>query len=156
MQKYTIYLIKENSNSNIEKIKFVNTMSNKKDILKDLKNFLKKKLKNDNIINKHKIVLFKFEKVNYNPNQPIKMVFGPIKISIDFYEITKRFSIKKNYDEKKDNYLFLPKEWIETNIKKNDFSDFSFKKYFKKMILLAYQNKLESRLLAPKTIYQLN
>ena len=72
------------------------------------------------------------------------MVFGPIKIEINFFELSKRGAIKTNKFEKRNNHLFYTIPYLE----KNKIS----KKDFKKIAQLAFDDKLEKRLLAPKTI----
>ena len=75
------------------------------------------------------------------------MIFGPIKVIINFFEITKRKSIKNNKFETRNNYLFNIDDYLKNNnIKINE---------FKKILKLAIDDKLEKRLLAPKTINQI-
>ena len=133
-------------NNNSKKFTKVVSGNNKKEIFNFLKKYTNKKF-NDTKIELYNVVLIKIKKVEYNPNQPIKMVFGPIKLEIDFFEITKRFAIKTNNFENRNNHLFYTIKFLENNK--------ISKKHFKKMIQLAINNKLEKRLLAPKTIDQL-
>lgn len=115
--------------------------SNKKEIFFDFKkNFINKIKKFEDAT----LILLTIKKVNYNPKQPIKMVFGPIKIEINFFELSKRGAIKTNKFEKRNNHLFYTIPYLE----KNKIS----KKDFKKIAQLAFDDKLEKRLLAPKTI----
>ena len=75
------------------------------------------------------------------------MIFGPIKVEINFFQITNRGAIKTNKFETRNNHLFYTIEHLEkNNIKLSD---------FKKIIKLAIDDKLEKRLLAPKTINQI-
>ena len=75
------------------------------------------------------------------------MIFGPIKVEINFFEITTRGAIKSNKFETRNNHLFYTTEYLEkNNIKISD---------FKKIVKLAVYDKLEKRLLAPKTINQI-
>ena len=128
------------------KIKLILNNSNKKEIFLDFKRNYLKKIKNFQDLT---IILFKIKKVNYNPNQPIKMVFGPVKIEINFFELTKRGAIKTNNFEKRNNHLFYTLDYLEKN-KKISITD------LKKVATLAFENKLEKRLLAPKTIDIIN
>ena len=97
----------------------------------------------------YECILLKFENVKYDEDQPIKMVHGPIKVSISFFNITPRLSIKENKDDKKNNYLFLTNKFLKNN-KINEI----VKKYLIKIVEYAYLDKLEKKLLAPKLIDQ--
>ena len=75
------------------------------------------------------------------------MIFGPIKVDINFFELSKRGAIKTNKYETRNNHLFYTTEYLDNNnISKKD---------FKKIVNMASDNKLEKRLLAPKTIEQI-
>lgn len=136
INKYYLYVVKNN------KVKFIDSQNNKSELFKILKNKYQKNYSD------YSIVLIKIKKVDFNPKQPIKMVFGPIKLEIDFFQFTERGAIKMNQFEKRNNHLFYTIEFLE----KNKIS----KSQFKKIINLALNNKLEKRLLAPKTIDQIN
>lgn len=144
MKKYYIYLLNK-INNNIKEV----ANSNKKDeVINLFKKYikLKKPISNET----HDCILLKYQKVNYNENQPIKMVFGPIKITISFYKITKRLSITDNKDDNRNNHIFLTIKFLEKSNKNIKL------KYMKKIIDYANNNKLEKRLLAPKTIDQIH
>ena len=135
-EKYYLF-IKKNS-----KLLIFNNNSNKKLLFDSFKN---KYINNYDGLN---LILLKIYKVKYNPKQPIKMIFGPIKVEINFFELSKRGAIKTNKYETRNNHLFYTTEYLDNNkISKKD---------FKKIVTLAIDNKLEKRLLAPKTIDQLN
>ena len=85
VSKYYVYLL----NIKNKKIKFIDHKNNKKELF--LK--VKEKVLNKKDIENYNIVLLKIKKVVFNKNQPIKMVFGPIKVEIDFFEFTKRKAI---------------------------------------------------------------
>ncbi len=134
VNKYYLYIRSK------KKIKFFDSHNNKKEIFINLKKNIK--LKSD-----FEIILITIKKVKYNPKQPIKMIFGPIKVEINFFQITNRGAIKTNKFETRNNHLFYTIEHLEkNNIKLSD---------FKKIIKLAIDDKLEKRLLAPKTINQI-
>ena len=134
INKYYLYIRSK------KKIKFFDSHNNKKEIFINLKKNIK--LKSD-----FEIILITIKKVKYNPKQPIKMIFGPIKVEINFFQITNRGAIKTNKFETRNNHLFYTIEHLEkNNIKLSD---------FKKIIKLAIDDKLEKRLLAPKTINQI-
>ena len=134
VNKYYLYIRSK------KKIKFFDSHNNKKEIFINLK-------KNIKLNPDFEIILITIKKVKYNPKQPIKMIFGPIKVEINFFQITNRGAIKTNKFETRNNHLFYTIEHLEkNNIKLND---------FKKIIKLAIDDKLEKRLLAPKTINQI-
>ena len=138
IDKYYLFL------KNKSKVSFVGNNSNKKEILLNFKKKHISKIKNyENVT----LVLLKIKLVEFNPEQPIKMVFGPIKVDIEFLEISKRGAIKKNKYETRNNHLFYTTKYLD----KHKIS----KKDFKKIVSLAIDNKLEKRLLAPKTIDQI-
>ena len=142
MDKYYVYLLKK-SDSSIKRITNSNT---KTEALKLSKEYIKSKNNNNDL---YDCVLIKYEKIKYNENQPIKMVYGPVKITVSFYKITKRQSIKENKDDNRNNHLFITKKFLEKNNKN------IIIKYLKKIVEYASKNKLEKRLLAPKTIDQI-
>jgi len=140
IDKYYLFTYKNS------KISLVGNNSNKKEILSNFKNKFTKKINKDKYQD-YQIILLKIKLVPYNPKQPIKMVFGPIKVEINFFQISTRGAIKTNKYETRNNHLFYTTNFLE----KNKIS----KKDFKKIIHLAVNNKLEKRLLAPKTIDQI-
>lgn len=134
INKYYLYIKSK------KKIKLFDSSNNKKEIFNNLK-------KNIKLNSDYEIILITIKKVKFNPKQPIKMIFGPIKVIINFFEITKRKSIKNNKFETRNNYLFYTDDYLKNNnIKISD---------FKKIVKLAIDDKLEKRLLAPKTINQI-
>ena len=140
MNKYYLY------SYNKKKIKLINSNNNKKElILESKKKYFSGivKDKRENIT----IVILKIKKVKFNENQPIKMIFGPIKVEINFYQLSKRGSIKENKYETRNNHIFYTKKFLE---KKK-----ILKKDLKKIVDFAINNKLEKRLLAPKVIDQI-
>lgn len=142
MDKYYVYLL--NKTDNI--VKKITNSNNKSDVLKLIKEYIKLKNINNDI---YDCVLVKYEKINYNEEQPIKMVYGPIKVTVSFYKITKRQSVKENKNDNRNNYLFITKKFLDKNNKN------IIIKYLKKIVEYASKNKLEKRLLAPKTIDQI-
>ena len=138
----TYYLFVKKKN----KISLILKNSNKKEIFIDFKKKYLAKIKKENY-NIVTLILLKIKQVPYNPKQPIKMVFGPIKVEINFFELSKRGAIKTNNFETRNNHLFYTIKYLE----KNKISS----KDFKKIVELAIDNKLEKRLLAPKTIEQI-
>lgn len=153
MKKYYFYLLKKN------KIIKLLSSNNKNEVIKNMKEYLGSKTFNSQIDpNEYQCILLKVQNVKYDENQPIKMVFGPIKISINYYFLTKRLSIKNNKDDKRNNHLFLTKKFVEEKINPFLSNDLKLEKrilpYFKKIIDLSIFDKLEKRLLAPKTIDQ--
>lgn len=137
IKKYYLFIY----NNKTKKVLFVNYHSNKKELFNILKNKIKKNY------DKYTIILLIIKKVNYEKNQPIKMIFGPIKVEIKFFLYSERGAIITNKYEKRNNHLFYTEEFLE----KNNIS----KKNFKKIVEMAIENKLEKRLLAPKTIEQI-
>ena len=147
MEKYYFYLLDKEKPSIVKKI-FKSNLKN--DLMNESKKYIKSKFKSDKSkLNSFEFILLKYENVKFNEDQPIKMVFGPIKISINFYLITDRLSIKENRNDKRNNHLFLTKKFLENNSKKS-----TIVKYMKAITEMASKNKLEKRLLAPKTIDQ--
>lgn len=153
IEKYCFYLV----NINRKKVKFIMKSNNKNESIKTIKNnninkeFINRINKIDSLQN-IRLVLFKIEKVKYNENQPIKMIFGPIKITMEYYSITERGKIYMSKNEKLNNHLFITKKYIEKS--NNELKFTKIKKYLKKMIVLSIKDKLEKRLLAPKLIDQ--
>jgi hypothetical protein len=90
----------------------------------------------------------KIEKVKkWNPKIPTNILGGPIKLSFTFFDITKKLKIKKKEDKRAIQIVYYTLEYYEkNNIKLKD---------LKKVAELAFLNKLEKRLLAPKLITQI-
>ena len=140
IEKYYLFVFYKN------KITFIGKNSNKKEIFINLKKNKNFKKLHDNF-DKVDIILLKISKIDFNPKQKIKMVFGPIKVDINFFILSKRGAIKTNQHETRNNHLFYTIEYLEKHkISKEDFP---------KIINLAVNNKLEKRLLAPKLITQI-
>ena len=139
IKKYYIFVQKK------ERLSLIDKNNNKKEIFSILKNKLKKKI-NKNNFSDYTIILLKIKSVKYDENQPIKMIFGPVKVEINFFELSERGAIKTNKYETRNNHLFYTTKFLEKNkIKQNE---------FKKIVEMAVKNKLEKRLLAPKVIEQ--
>lgn len=156
MDKYFFYLIITNNNTII---KFIEKTNNKNEVIRKLKkNEIIKKAIETKLFHydKAKIGIIKLENVNYTESngstKPIKMIFGPIKLSLEFLSFNERFTIYVNKFEKNNNHLFLTNDFLK-KIGKLNF--IKLRKYFKKMIKFAIEQKLEKRLLAPKIIDQL-
>tara|TARA_X000000950_G_C13663732_1_gene557046 strand:+ start:44 stop:532 length:489 start_codon:yes stop_codon:yes gene_type:complete len=160
MNKYYVYMIKGDSF-----IKKIASSNNKKDTLDNFKLYLKNKEKKSiDLKENNKCILLKIEKINWDPSktQPIKIIHGPIKISVNYLIITPRYSLTVNKNEKRNNHLFLTDDFIKKEMKKsNDFPGFKpndkkkVEKYLKKIVEYSILDKLEKKLLAPKTIDQI-
>lgn len=137
ISKYYLFILNKNNN----KVLFVDKNNNKKEIFTTLKNKIKKNYEN------YSIILITIKKVEYDENQAIKMIFGPIKVEIKFFVFSKRGAISTEKSEKRNNHLFYTNSFLE----KNKIS----KKDLRKIVQLASENKLEKRLLAPKIIEQI-
>ena len=140
INKYYIFIKKK------EKLSLIAKNNNKKEIFDILKNKLKNKINKENNSN-YSVILLKLKNVKYDINQPIKMIFGPIKVEINFFELSPKGAIKTNKYETRNNHLFFTTKFLDNNkIKQTD---------LKKIVELAINNKLEKRLLAPKVIEQI-
>ena len=141
INKYYLFINKLSKN----KISLIATHNNKKETF----SILKKKIDkiNPDKYSDLSLVLIKITKVKFNPEHPIKMVFGPIKVDINFFQLSKRGAITVNKYETRNNHLFYTLKYLEKNKLKT--------KDFKKIVEIAITNKLEKRLLAPKTIEQI-
>jgi hypothetical protein len=138
MNKYFFYKI----NTLTNKVSLINKGDKKTELSKEVN----KTLKNQD---KYQIMLLKIEKVKkWNPKIPANILGGPIKISFTFFDITKKLKIKKKEDKRAIQIIYYTLEYYEkNNIKLKD---------LKKVAELAFLNKLEKRLLAPKLITQIN
>ena len=139
--KYYLYIKKSD-----KKVKLVSNSNNKNEMIKNFKSNYLKKIKKESY-NLYSLILIKIKKVNYNQNAKIKLVTGPIKVDVSIFYISNRGAIKSNPLEKRNNHLFYTLKFL----KKNKLS----KKHFKLIADKAYQDKLEKRILAPKTIEQI-
>ena len=139
MNKYFFYKI----NALTNKVSLINKGDKKTDLSKEVN----KTLKNQD---KYQIILLKIEKVKkWNPKIPANLFSpGPIKLSFTFFDITKKLKIKKKEDKRAIQIVYYTLEYYEkNNIKLKD---------LKKVAELAFLNKLEKRLLAPKLITQIH
>lgn len=135
--KYIFY--KFNPTTNI-----VNIVS-KGNSMKELKENSKDKKFNNEVL------LMKIEKArDWSPTTkiPVNMLGGPLKISFSFYTVTDKGKLKKKEDVRGIQIIYYTLEYYNEN-KINS-------KDLKKLSLLAFLNKLEKRLLAPKLITQIN
>lgn len=138
MNKYFFYKI----NALTNKVSIINKGDKKTELSKEVN----KTIKNQD---KYQIMLLKIEKVKkWNPKIPANILGGPIKLSFTFFDITKKLKIKKNEDKRAIQIVYYTLEYYEKNdIKLKD---------LKKVAELAFLNKLEKRLLAPKLITQIH
>ena len=137
MNKYFFYKI----NTLTNKVSIINKGDKKSDLFKEVNKTLKDQ-------DKYQIMLLKIEKVKkWNPKIPANILGGPIKLSFTFFDITKKLKIKKKEDKRTIQIIYYTLEYYEkNNIKLKD---------LKKVAELAFLNKLEKRLLAPKLITQI-
>ena len=138
MNKYFFYKF----NALTNKVSLINKGDKKSELSKEVN----KTIKNQD---KYQIMLLKIEKVKkWNSKIPANILGGPIKISFTFFDITKKLKIKKKEDKRAVQIVYYTLEYYEkNNIKLKD---------LKKVAELAFLNKLEKRLLAPKLITQIN
>ena len=128
------------------KFKFVGNSNSKVEIFKNFKKKYLEKI-NKKYYLETNLILLKLTKVEFDPNKKIKLIAGPVKIDIVFFDLSKRGAVKENPKEKRNNHLFYTPKFLE----KNKIS----KKHFKLIVEKAFNNKLEKKLLAPKTIEQI-
>lgn len=116
----------------------------------DSKEELKEKTKGKKIKLETDIVLLTFEKTKWTPESkiPINMLGGPIKVLCSFYKVTKKGVIRKNKEDPRAiQFLFYTYDYyLKHKINSSD---------LKKLVKMAFANKLEKRALAPKLITQL-
>lgn len=115
---------------------------NKKELIENMKD---KKI-SDN----YEVLLMKIEKKKeWTPKIPSNMLGGPIKVSFSFYTVTNKGKLKKKEDDPRGIQIiyYTLDYYQEHKINSKD---------LKKIALLAFLNKLEKRLLAPKLITQIN
>jgi hypothetical protein len=147
------YLIKYNQTKN--KIKTI-TKSKKMETLKE-------QIKGTLIGPNYELVLLKLSKEpKFKPDNKTglgKLIGGPIKITLKIYELTEHSVLKPKYslvlnkkgepdpDKRNAQFLFITNEYYQSKgIIQSD---------LEKVALLAIQNKLEKRPLAPKLIDQI-
>ncbi len=152
--KNKYYLFKYNvEKQKIKKILEANKMSE-----------LKENIVGKSIDSSNEILLLKLskeKKFNIQPNQSglNKLVGGPIKIIFKVYEINDSNVLKPKYekiknkkgeldsDKRNSQFLYITMDYYLSGIKTND---------LELVALLAIQNKLEKRPLAPKLINQID
>jgi len=136
--KYKYYMFKLNKEKN--KITLIIKANSKKEILNTSKQI---KIEND-------IILIKLEKTKWTPTTkiPANMLSGPIKVFFSFYTINIKKKIRENKEDPRTvQFLFYTYDYyLKYKIKIDD---------LKKLSKLAFANKLEKRLLAPKLITQI-
>lgn len=138
--EYKYYMFKSNKEKN--KITLIGYSTSKKEILNTLKQN-KIKIEND-------IVLIKLEKTKWTPTTkiPANMLSGPIKVFFSFYTVSIKNKIQENKEDPRAvQFLFYTYDYyLKYKIRIKD---------LKKLSKLAFVNKLEKRLLAPKLITQI-
>lgn len=143
--KYKYYMFKLNKEKN--KITLISKATSKKEILKTFKAKI-----NDTkqISNSNDIILIKLEKTKWTPTIkiPANMLSGPIKVIFSFYTISIKNKIQHNKEDPRTvQFIFYTYDYyLKYKIKTDD---------LKKLSKLAFANKLEKRLLAPKLITQI-
>jgi hypothetical protein len=111
---------------------------------------LQEKIKGKKIASDNEILLMKFEKKKEFSltTKSTNSLGGPIKVTFYFYELSPRGSLKKKEDPRAIQLVYYTLDYyLKHNILSSDLL---------KLALLAFQNKLEKRLLAPKLITQIN
>jgi len=110
---------------------------------------LNQKIKGKNISNDSHILLMKFEKkTDFSlTSKSSSSLGGPIKVTFSFYELSSKGILKKKEDPRAIQLVYYTLDYyLKNKIKSKDLL---------KLALLAFQNKLEKRLLAPKLITQI-
>lgn len=116
---------------------------------------LQDKMKGKKIDSDNEILLMKFEKKKEFSltSKSTNSLGGPIKVTFSFYELspkgtTSSGSLKKKEDPRAIQLVYYTLDYyLKNKINSEDLL---------KLALLAFQNKLEKRLLAPKLITQIN
>lgn len=138
--KNTYNFYKYNSNNN--KVSIIKRGNDKEELIKDI-------TENKKINNKDDIILLKIKPVkDYNPENKINLggPIGPIKITFEIFKIKEEF--EKIVDKRAIQFLYYTDDYLKENkIKASD---------LKKVVELASNYKLETRLLAPKLINQIH
>lgn len=138
--EYKYYMFKLNKEKN--KTTLISYSTSKKEIMNTLKQN-KIKIEND-------IILIKLEKTKWTPTTkiPANMLSGPIKVIFSFYTVSIKNKIQENKEDPRTvQFLFYTYDYyMKHKIKIKD---------LKKLSKLAFANKLEKRLLAPKLITQI-
>jgi hypothetical protein len=108
------------------------------------------KMKGKKISSDSNVLLMKFEKKKdfSLTSKSTSSLGGPIKVTFSFYELTSKGSLKKKEDPRAIQLVYYTLDYyLKNKINSKDLI---------KLALLAFQNKLEKRLLAPKLITQIN
>jgi hypothetical protein len=136
--KNTYNFYKYNSNNN--KVSIIKRGNDKEELIKDI-------IENKKINNKDDIILLKIKPVkDYNPEKKTNYIGGPIKITFEIFKIKEEF--EKVDDKRAIQFLYYTDDYLKENkIKASD---------LKKVVELASNYKLETRLLAPKLINQIH
>jgi hypothetical protein len=115
------------------------------------KKIAKNKLKGKKVNKDEEVVLIEIQlKKDWTPDTkiPVYMLGGPVKIKFYFYKPTERNTLKKFVDKRSVQIIYYTYDfYLKNKIKSKD---------LKKLALLAVENKLEKRPLAPKLITQIN
>ena len=138
--KYKYTFLKKNIKTN--KITLIIKGNSKTKLIKE---FNKKNINTD-----YEIMLIKLDIMKeWHPDKkiPVNMIGGPIKIKFEFFNITSKNKLKKKEDKRDIQIIYYTLDYYrKNNIKTKD---------LKKIGELAFSNKLEKRLLAPKLITQI-
>ena len=116
----------------------------------DSKKELNKNTKGKKLKSNDEVVLLKFTLMkDWSPDTKISinMLGGPIKITFSFYEVTDKGKLKKKEDKRAIQFVYYTFDFYQKNKIKS--------KHLKKLVLMAFKNSLEKRLLAPKLITQI-
>jgi hypothetical protein len=116
----------------------------------DSKKELNKNTKGKKLKSNEEVVLLKFTLMkDWSPDTKISinMLGGPIKITFSFYEVTDKGKLKKKEDKRAIQFVYYTFDFYQKNKIKS--------KHLKKLVLMAFKNSLEKRLLAPKLITQI-
>ena len=128
-----------------KKFKIIGKNNNLQTLIKETKEIINK---NKKYFIEQKIILLKLTKNNVTKKKSkLKIETGPIKVDIIFYMISKRFAIKIDPYEDRNNLLF----YTEKYLKKHRI----LQKDLQKIGKAAFKKKLETRLMAPKLINQI-
>ena len=128
-----------------KKFKIIGKNNNLQTLIKETKEIINK---NKKYFLEQKIILLKLTKNNVTKKKSkLKIETGPIKVDIIFYMISKRFAIKIDPYEDRNNLLFYTEKYLEKyKILQKD---------LQKIGKAAFKKKLETRLMAPKLINQI-
>jgi hypothetical protein len=124
------------------KVSSLSKGNSKKELNKNTKG---KKLKSND-----EVVLLKFTLMkDWSPDTKISinMLGGPIKVTFSFYEVTDKGKLKKKEDKRAIQFVYYTFDFYQKNKIKS--------KHLKKLVLMAFKNSLDKRLLAPKLITQI-